>query len=170
MDDADEQLSITQAQKLLGCSRKTVYNHEKKGLLRIDHDHKGKPFILRSQVDLVLQKKKDQVRKTEYVPDGCVVVNEDSYNAAQQRLTFLESQRLKLIKYEEQAEVDREHIESLEENLDSLNSSITDLSNDMTEMERVQELTQQEKEATQAELERLKNRGFFARVFNKGGV
>jgi len=137
--DPSVPLSIEQAYKLLGVSRRTLYNYGKKGLLRIDHDHDGKPFVLRGQVDLVLKKKSDKVRKTEYVPDGCVVVKEDSYNAAHQRLTFLEQKFREMPKLLEQIDVDQARIAELEA----------------------------ERQALAEKLESVKSRGLFARLFNK---
>lgn len=128
----DEKLTIKQAQTLLDVSRRTVYNYSKKGLLRIDHDHDGKPYILRSQADLVLKKKSDQVRKTEYIPDGSILVKENTYNASMKQLADLTEQRQLYIEHKEMHEADTERISELE-----------------------------------SELERVKSRGFVARMFNK---
>lgn len=129
----DEKLSIQQVQNLLGVARRTVYNYSKKGLLRIDHDDDGKPYVLRSQADMVLIKKDAQVRKTKYIPDGHIVVKEDAYNASIKQLTDLTAQRQLYIEHKEMHEADLERIEELEK-----------------------------------ELERVKSRGFFARLINKG--
>jgi len=136
----DDRLTIKQAEKLLDVSRRTVYNYSKNGLLRIDHDHKGKPYILRGQVDLVLQKKGDEVKKGQFIPEGHIVVAEDRYNAAHERLRFLEGQLPKLIEYQSQVEQDQKMIADLEA----------------------------EHEKLKNELDNVKNRGFFARLFNKG--
>jgi len=136
----DDRLTIKQAQALLGVSRRTVYNHSKNGLLRIDHEDNGKPYILRSQVDLVLQKKGDEVKKGQFIPEGHIVVAEDRYNAAHERLRFLEGQLPKLIEYQDQVQQDKQMIAELEA----------------------------EREKLKNELDGVKNRGFFARLLNKG--
>jgi len=110
----DERLTIKQAGSLLGCSRRTVYNHSKKGLLRIDHDEKGKPYILRSQADLVLVKKEGQVRKTTFIPDGSIVVNENHYNERMKLLGDLTEQRQLYLEHKQMHEADKERIEELE--------------------------------------------------------
>jgi len=114
----DERLSITGAMKALGLrSRKSIYNYEQRGWLRIDHDHKGKPFILQSQVDLVLRKKGDKVSKGKYIPEGHIVIEEDRYNAAQQRLTYLEAQAREMPLLLEQIDADKDRIAELEAEL-----------------------------------------------------
>jgi len=111
----DEKLTIKQAVALLGVSRRTVYNYSKKGLLRIDHDHDGKPFVLRSQADLVLKKKSDQVRKTEHMPDGTILVKETAYNDSMKLLSDLTNQRQLYLEHKQMHEADKEKIEALEQ-------------------------------------------------------
>jgi len=118
----DEKLSIKQAMKLLGKSRRTVYNYGKSGLLRIDHDDDGKPYILRSQADLVLIKKSDQVRKTKYIPDGTILVKEDTYNASMKQLTDLTNQRQLYLEHKAMHEADLEKISELEAELQRVQS------------------------------------------------
>jgi len=116
--DPDEKLSVKAATVALGVSRRTIYNYEKRGWLRIEHEHNGKPFIRRGQIDLVLRKKGDQVAKGKFLPEGHITVEEDRYNAAMRRLDFLEQERPKLLTYQEEVEADRQRIAELEAELE----------------------------------------------------
>lgn len=135
----DPKLTIDEAATLLGVSRRTIYNHDKAGKLRIEHE-KGKPFVRRSQIDMYLEKKKMKVQKTKFIPEGSILVEAERYEAMLQRNQYLEGQNRLLLTYEEQIEEDKRVVLGLEEELAE----------------------------AKAEADRLKKRGLWARIFNKG--
>ena len=147
MNDDDVKLTLAEAAKILGKTKRTLYNYEKKGLLRIDHGEKGVPFILRSQVSLVLDKKNDKVKKTEYVPEGCVVIPQDIYDAKLLQIDNLLKREQILIEHKETVEKNKEEIAQLKSEREAIEA-------DKVELQR--------------ELEAVKNRGLFSRIFNKG--
>lgn len=137
--DPNARLSINQAADFLGVTRRTIYNHANKGLLKIEHDG-GKPFIRRGSVDGFLESKNAGVKKTQYVPDGHIVIKEEAWHQTRQvaeqmtmRVSSLSAQVENLLTYEKQVKEDAARISELE-----------------------------------AENERLKKRGLWARIFNKG--
>lgn len=137
--DPEARLTVNQAASLLGVSRRTLYNYDGQGLVKIEHDG-GKPFVKRGSIDAYLDAKNAGIKKTEYVPDGCVVIKEEAWHKTRQvaedmtvRVASLTAQVQNLLTYEKQVEEDAAEIARLK-----------------------------------AENDRLKSRGFWDRVFNRG--
>ncbi len=137
--DPDARLTLDQAADLLGVSRRTIYNHIRDGLLQVEHV-KGKPYIRRGNINGYLDAKNAGIKKTEFVPDGCILIKEEAWHQTRQiaadmtvRVSSLTAQVQNLLTYERQVQDDAEQIAALK-----------------------------------AENEKLKSRGLWDRLFNKG--
>lgn len=101
--DPTAKLSINQVAEFLSVSRRTVYNYADKGLLQIEHD-RGKPFVRRRSIDAYLDGKNAGVRKTQYVPEGCVVVPQQAWDDTRQIATDLQARVQNLLTYQAQVQ------------------------------------------------------------------
>lgn len=144
--DPQARLSIQQAAAFLGCSRRTVYNHAERGLLHIEHDDRGRPYIRRGVIDGFLASRDAGVKKTQYVPDGHIVIKEEAWHQTRQiaeqmttRAAELGRRVEHLLTYERQAAEDQSKIEALEA----------------------------ERQALAGELERLRRRSWLERLLNR---